>query len=256
VQQVDQFVLESLSKLAANKNEYLTEMQAVTAKATTPGVAIGRQLSAQDLARFNELRHKLILVGAEEVYFSKFKRDVHVIADTLKISELADQYEVKQADLAPADPRRFYFTILEALRVAQPRAAESPRNNTGIPCDPEGGLFFQESFDLQLLRKGGLNDEHLIAHIADIERLRTLYQLVWLAFDKGLDDVRATTWNGDQANSPSSLSSAISIQSNSMQQMWKGVVPYIDSQMPSEKELENAYQAKMSAEAQREYPVR
>lgn len=49
---------------------------------------------------------------------SDFQRDVHVIKETYKVAELADLYETRTEDLGDADPRRFYFTILQGLRIA------------------------------------------------------------------------------------------------------------------------------------------
>ena len=69
----------------------------------------------------------------------------------------------------------------------------TPLISVGIDCDPEAGLYFEEEFNQQQLAKSGAN-QRLVDLVFDIERLRTLYQLSWNLFNKGMDDVRATTW--------------------------------------------------------------
>jgi hypothetical protein len=51
-----------------------------------------------------------------------------------------------------ADPRRFYFTVLKGLRVAQPRTPRTPLIGVGIDCDPEAGLYFEEEFNRSSLQ--------------------------------------------------------------------------------------------------------
>jgi hypothetical protein len=91
--------------------------------------------------------------------------------------------------------------------------------------------------------------------VFDIERLRTLYQLCWNLFNKGLDDVRATTWKDDTPNSPDSITPMISVSSAATQSMFKVIIPYIDQQLPSKVALEARFKAKQRREAEQDYPV-
>ena len=100
-----------------------------------------------------------------------------------------------------------------------------------------------------------MDQQKLINLISDIERLRTFYQLAWIMFTKGTEDIGATKWRGETADVPDSLSPAIAASSNSMQQMWKSIVPYVEKQLPSEKQFETAYRQKLNAAIQREYPA-
>jgi hypothetical protein len=209
VQQVHAFADGRMNQLAGVTIPFLEEMAAITKKATKPGISVGEQLSARDVKRFYELRHLLIQIDVERLKTSDFQREVHLIFDTYKVAELADLYETQIESLGDADPRRFYFIILQGLRGVQPRTPRTPLVGVGIDCDPEAGLFFQEQFYQQELTKTGA-DQHMVNLVFDIERLRTLYQLCWNLFNKGLDDVRATTWKDDTPNSPDSITPMIS----------------------------------------------
>jgi hypothetical protein len=255
IQRVDQFVQGRTAELAGLENSLLQQMAAISAKAEKPGRAIRDQLSATDIEAFNRIRHRLIQLQVEGVKYSNFERDVHVIVGTLEVARLADLYEVSKTDLTEADPRRFYFIILDSLRIAQPRAVGTPRIDNGISCDPEAGLFFEESFNKQELGKRGMDEQRLVDLNKDIERLRTFYQLSYLRLNKEIDDTRATRWKGDTPDMPDSVSPAIEVSGVSMQQMWTAIVPYIDKQFPSEKTFEAAYLARLNAATQREHPT-
>ena len=173
---VDDFVRNQLGKYAEQSMPLLEGMEAISSKATKPGISIGDQLSPKDIDRFNQLRHLNIQLDAERLALSDLQRDVHVIYETYEVAELADLYETKIDNLGDADPRRFYFIVLQGLRIAQPRTTRTPLVNVGIECDPEAGLYFQEEFYQQQLAKSGA-DQRVVNLIFDIERLRTLYQL-------------------------------------------------------------------------------
>ena len=121
-----------------------------------------------------------------------------------KLQNLADLYDVTADKLGKLDPRRFYLMVLQGLRIAQLRTTRTPLINVGVGCDPEAGLYFQEEFYQQQLAKTGA-DQHTVDLVFDIERLRTLYQLTWNLFNKGIDDVRGTTWRGDNAVAPDNV---------------------------------------------------
>jgi hypothetical protein len=190
-------------------------MENLISKARKPGVPVRDQLTPKDLNRYNQLRHAQIQLDAERSEFSNFQRDVHVIAETYKVAELADLYETSVESLGDADPRRFYFTILTELRIAKPRTPRTPLISVGMDCDPEAGLFFEEEFNQQQLAKIGAN-QRLVDLVFDIERLRTFYQLSWNLFNKGIDDVRATTWSGDSPSTPDTITPMIDASSTAM----------------------------------------
>jgi hypothetical protein len=255
VQQVDEFVTSQSGKISGQSMPLLNEMAALSSKATKPGVAIGDQLSQQDRDRFSQLTHANIQLTAERVKFSDFLRDVHVIYDTYKVAELADLYEVTADKLGKADPRRFYLLVLQGLRIAQPRTMRTPLINVGIGCDPEAGLYFQEEISQQQLAKSGA-DQHTVNLVFDIERLRTLYQLAWNLFNKGIDDVRGTTWKGNNAVAPDNITPMVAASSAVTQNMYKTVIPFIDEQFPSEGTLEMRFMQEQNQLAQHDYPVR
>jgi hypothetical protein len=254
VQQVDSFVDSQFSKYAEASMPLLNEIDAINSKASKPGVPIGDQLSQKDRDRFNQLRHANIQLDAEKLKISDFQRDVHLIYETYKVAELADLYEAKISSLGNADPRRFYFVILQGLRVAQPRTTATALVSEGIECDPEAGLYFQEQFNQQELAKSGANQQ-LVNLIFDIERLRTLYKLCWNLFNNGLRDLRATTWAGDTPNSPDSVTPMIATSSAATQNIFKTIIPYIDEQLPSEKTFEMRFMQMQVQQASHDYPV-
>jgi hypothetical protein len=254
VQQVDQFVQNRFAEYSRATIPLLEEIQAISNKATKPGIPVGQQLSAKDRDRFNQLRHTNIQIGVEELKVSNFQRDVHLIAETYKVAQLADLYEVRKDNLGDADPRRFYFTVLESLRIAQPRTSRTPLINVGIDCSPEIGLYFEGKLYQRQLAEFGA-DQRLVNLIFDMERLRTLYQLSWNMFDKGINDVRAMTWAGDTPNAPDTIGPMIATSSAATQNMYRAIVPYIDRQLPSEKALEAAFLGKVRQQAERDYPV-
>ena len=254
VQQVDRFADSRMNQLAKATMPLLDQMDAVTRKATKPGISLGEQLSSKDRDQFNALRHMLIQIDVERLKTSDFQRDVHLIFDTYQVAELADLYETEIESLGDADPRRFYFTILQGLRTVQPRTPRTPQVSVGLDCDPEAGLFFLEEFYQQELAKTGAN-QHTLNLVFDIERLRTLYRLCWLLFDKGLDDVRATAWKNDTPSSPDSVTPIVSASSAATQNMFKVVIPYIEQQLPSKVALEARFKAKQRQQAEHDYPT-
>jgi hypothetical protein len=254
IRQVDDFVRGQMADYAAKSEPILQEMEAIGNKASKPGISIGDQLSAKDRDRYNQLRHANIELGAERLRMSDFQRDVHVIEETYKVAELADLYEAHIESLGDADPRRFYFTILQGLRIAQPRTPRTPLISVGIECDPEAGLYFQEEFYQQQLAQSGA-DQRLVDLAFDIERLRTMYQLSWNVFNKGISDLRATTWSGDTRGTPDSIAPMIATSSAATQNVYRAIFPYIDKQFPSEMTFENRFMQKQVQQAARDYPV-
>ena len=256
IQKVDEFESNRTAEYTKNSQLLLKAMSAlIDEKANRPGASSGQQLSPQDLTKFNQLRHALALNDAEAMMVGNFQRDVHVIAETYNVAELADLYEVTKDSLGDADPRRFYFTILESLRIAQPRTPRTPQVSLGIDCDPEAGLYFYEEFNQQVLGKSGAN-QRLVNLVFDIERLRTLYQLCWNLFNKGIDDTRKTTWVGDTPKTVSTIAPYIANSGTAIQTMYKEIIPYIDAQFPSKYAFEQAFKAKTKREAEQDYPAR
>ena len=113
------------------------------------------------------------------------------------MAKFVDLYNMKKEQLGDASPLRFYLVILDMLRITQPRVSPTQLIKTGIACDPEAGLFWEEQFYQQQLAQYGA-DQKLSTMIFDIELLRTLYQLSWNVFNKGISDVRATKWVDDE----------------------------------------------------------
>jgi hypothetical protein len=255
MREVDSFVEGRITEYARISNQVITEMEAVTKNAKKPGVALSQQLSASEISKFNELRHRSILLGVEELKFSDFKRDVHVIVETYNVSALANLYEMKKETMADANPRRFYFTILEALRIAQPRTSRTQLINVGMDCDPEAGLYFMEEFNQQQLAKYGA-DQRIANLVFDIERLRTLYQLCWNLLIKGVDDVRNTKWEGDNPKSTNTMDSWIGTSGSAIQNMYAVIIPYIDEQLPSEKTVETLYMQTVRRNADHDFPAK
>ncbi len=232
----------------------LEGMDAINNKATKPGISIGEQLSPKDIDRFNQLRHLNIQLDVEKLRLSDFQRDAHVIYETYEVAELSDLYDTKIDNLGEADPRRFYFVVLQGLRIAQPRTTRTPLVNVGIECDPEAGLYFQEEFYQHELAKSGAN-QRTVNLIFDIERLRTLYQLNWNLFNKGIDDVRATNWNGDIPSTPDSVTPMIATSSAATQNIYKAIIPYIEKQFPSKIALQTRFMQTQVQQATRDYPA-
>jgi hypothetical protein len=168
---VDEFVEKRMADYASQTKLVLDGMRSIGEKAKKPGVALGEQLSRDDIKKFNDLRRRLASISSEKNMVSNYQRDVEVIAETYKVAKLADLYDVKKEALAASDPRNFYFTILEGLRVAEPRTSRKPLNRSDINCDPEAGLYFEEEFNQQQLAKYGAN-QRVVNLIFDIERLR------------------------------------------------------------------------------------
>jgi len=59
VQQVDQFIQNRTVEMATAVKPLLNELNTISAKAKRPGIAIGKQLSPEDIERFNTIRHLL-----------------------------------------------------------------------------------------------------------------------------------------------------------------------------------------------------
>ena len=255
VQQVDKFVDDKMYELSAASGPLIEGMGELMKKATKQGVPIGNQLSPIDVQRFNDLRHKTVMLNAEKTQFSNLKRDVHVISAIYDVAKLYDMFDLDISQLDEVSPLKFYLSILGALRNAQPKVSLTPIVSVGIDCDPEAGLYFEESFNQQELAKGGAN-QRVVNMIFDIERIRTLYQFSWNAFDKGLKDLRATTWTGDKPNTPDSIGPWVSSSSAAIQNIYKTVIPFIDKNVPSDAQVETSFMARQAQDASKDYPVR
>jgi hypothetical protein len=256
VQQVDEFVQHRYGDRAGVQQTVLAELADASKNATKPGIAIGMQMTPQEMQRFNTARHTLVEMGVEELKFSKLQRDVHVVAEVLAVAKLADLYEIKQSDIQRDDPRQFYYKILLMLRANEPQVSQTPRVDFGIDCDPEAGLFWEEDFALHQLAKGGDLDPYMTNLVSDIERIRTLYQLCWKLFNHGTEDIHGTRWNGDEAYTPDSISLMINGSNEVTKRLYNIVIAYIDAQMPSEKEFQAKHQQRVTDEANRKFPTK
>ena len=254
VQQADAFVRGQIAELASASAPLIQKMQAISNKAKKPGVSIGKQLSAQDARRFNKARHKYIQIGGQQLYLGHFKRDVHLIAATYDVAKMADLYEMKKSDLADASPLRFYYTVLEALRIAQPRVSVTPLVSVGIGCDPEAGLYWEEQIlERQLADEGA--DQRYVNMIFDVERLRTFYRLSWNLLIDGTKDVRATKWVGGNAKSPNTFKLWLMSSGAAIQRMYNAIIPYVDKNLPAEEDIEASFMQKEAQNVARDYPV-
>ncbi len=170
------------------------------------------------------------------------------------MAKLADLYEVKKEDLGDVDPRKFYFVILERLRVSQLHAPRTPQIGQENNCDPETGLFFEEEFNRKQLAKSH-GDPRLTNLLFDMERLRTLYDLSKNLLTKGIADIRSTKSSGDGPNSPSSIQSYVATSSNEIQSIYRTIVPYINQQFPSDGSLEQTFQLKAKKQIKGDHPA-
>ena len=233
----------------------LSAMTAISQKAQDPNVAIGKQLSTADLSHFNEIRTKLALVIAQRLKVSNFQRDLHLLAETYRAAELADLYDVKSETLGTDDPRKFYLTILEMLRIAQPRAPRTPLIKSNIECDLETALFLMEEVNQQQLSKNAIMSQRMVNLISDIERLRTFYQLSKNLLEKGLAEFRGATLEvGGEAKFPNMVEPYITSSFPAVQLMYKHVVPYIAKQHPSDQAIETAFQGEQKKQIEKDYP--
>lgn len=82
-----------------------------------------------------------------------------------------------------------------------------------------------------------------------------MYQLSWNVFNKGISDLRATTWNGDIPSTPDSIAPMIATSSAATQNIYKAIFPYIKKQFPSEMTFESRFMQKQIQQATRDYPV-
>jgi len=233
----------------------LGAMNAISQRAQKPNVAIGQQLSTADLDHFRELRTEIALIIAQKLKVSNFQRDVHVLAETYHAAELADLYDLKAETLGTDDPRKFYLTILEMMRIAQPRAPRTPLAKSNMECDLEAALFLMEEFNQQQLSKNAVMSQRLVNLISDIERLRTLYQLSKNLLEKGLAEFRgATVAVGGDTEFPNIIEPYIAASFPATQLMYKHITPYIAQQYPSDQALETTFQTEQRKQIEKDYP--
>jgi hypothetical protein len=256
VRSVDEFVDGRNSEIAEISSHALSEQSAAVANANQPGVAVGRQMTAEEQDRFNIARHAMIQTTIEAVNLSDFQRDVHVISEVFGVAKLADLYDVKQSDLGRDDPRQFYYKILLMLQANQPKPTRTALIRSGIDCDPEAGLFMEEEFASRQIAQNSVLAPQMQELVADIERLRVLYQVVWKTFGHSADDVRAMRWNGDDPFIPDTVTPMIEGSDDVSKRIYKIVVAYIDSQMPTETTFEARHRQKIGEKAERDFPLK
>lgn len=171
------------------------------------------------------------------------------------MAKLADLYGVKQSDLGRDDPRQFYYKILLMLQANQPKPTRTALIKSGIDCDPEAGLFMEEEFAARQIEKNSALAPQMQDLVANIERLRVLYQVVWKTFGHSADDVRAMRWNGDDPFVPDTVTPMIEGSDDVSKRIYKIVVAYIDSQMPTEATFDARHRQRIGENAQHAFPL-
>src|SRR5258708_16693212 len=131
IQKANEFVDDRMADYAKRSEAVLAEVYAIKDRAERPDIfdppiTKGKVLSRDDIRTLNDLKRQLASIAAEKNIVNNYRRDVEVIAETYRVAKLADLYEVKKEDLGDADPRKFYFGILERLRASQPGTSETP----------------------------------------------------------------------------------------------------------------------------------
>ena len=121
IQRVDDFVQKKTAELSNLSTDALQKVSKIIEKANKPGVAIKEQLSASEINQFQAARHMNILFGAEKIEFGALKRDAHLLQSLYDIAKYTDLYELKREQLGADSPLRFYFAVMEAMRIAEPR---------------------------------------------------------------------------------------------------------------------------------------
>jgi hypothetical protein len=229
-------------------------MNVLVEKAKNMHQTVGSQLSQQEKTRFNEIRNQLAIIGSEEIIFGRFQHDEHIIAELVSIIELADRFEVDPATLSAKDPRQFYFSLLAMLRHAEPQPQITPLATGGGGCDIEGGLYFEESFNIQQFNK--TPDPHVQRTNADLERLRTFQRLAQALLTLALGDVRAAKWNesAGRVDVPDSIQAGVNNMDVPQREMYETAVSFIDQNMPAKAELQARYMAKRAKHINEEYP--
>ncbi len=241
IQRANEFADGQMAEYTKRSNAVLAEVQEIKDRAQTPdvivpGVPNGALLSTRDVDKLHDLKRQLASISAEKNIVSNYKRDVQVIAETYRVAKLADLYGVSKDDLGDSDPRRFYFEILERLRVSQPRIDREPQLRQADICDPEVGLYLEEKVFRQQLGKSG-DFKRLLNLISDIDRLRNLYDLSTNILTRGIADLKAAVLSDDAS---SSIGIYIASSSNAIQSMHATIVPYINRQFPSDESFEQA----------------
>jgi hypothetical protein len=99
VQRLQYYNVQLNAQLAKQQEPLMDEMSQISAKATIPNLAIGKQLSESDLERFQRLREQMMALQAREVINSEYLRGSNVIAQSAKVAyDLSQGREFNEQD--------------------------------------------------------------------------------------------------------------------------------------------------------------
>jgi hypothetical protein len=242
-----EFVDSQMAEYAERSEAILADVQSLKYRVQrpdviVPGVPKGEALTRDDNEKLTELKRQFVSISAKMSIMSNYKRDIQVVAETYRVTRLADLHGISKEDLADTDPRKFYFEILQRLRVSQPVTSRTPQLRQETNCDLEAGLYLEEELTRRRLGKAGdfrfrktADVKGLVNLISDIERLRNLYELSRNLLTRGIADVPGTLVPGEPSNS---IGSYIAASNAEIQSMHSTIVPYIDQQFPSDWSLE------------------
>ena len=240
---------------ASKSNKILLEQSSLVANLPNNGKAIGTQLSPANLRKFNDLRHQLINLSYQQLLFSDYIRDVRVIASLLEFVHLTNLYNVNDQTMHPADPKRFLYTILSALRGLQPEPSpgKNPIPQKGCTIDLAADL--EEDFAKIQLSKSP-TDEATLRIIKDIRRARSLFLLASNRLKLSIQDNDETKWNGEIPTMGSNFNNWLSRQPTSVKMVDEKIQGYINVLMPSDKAYETRQATTNADAATKEHPAR
>lgn len=145
-------VIEQQANIARQQQPALSQLRYLSEKAKDPKRSVGEQLSRDDIAKFSEIRQRLLAMKLATLLESKRKRDLTAIRQLIKI---ADQNYRWGEELKETDPEYFLQGILTLWRLM----ADSPETKLSIAppsysyCSLEWAAHLVENEALEKLNK-------------------------------------------------------------------------------------------------------
>jgi len=245
---------EAQSRFAEATIASLQKMSAINAKATNPNKPIKDQLSPADIRTFNDARAEMIRIGMVQSAVSRNTRNMRLLEGGAQYAEIMDVDQFDTSTVPKTDPRAFYFTLIGALREAQPSPPETTLPDPRNGCTMEAALSLVEHFNMQQMASQPTN-RGMLELILDIRRLEQFLSIMRKADELDQRDARNIHVDaiGNPVNLDDSFTKWLQTQPASSQKMGTVILRAVDATLPSKSNYDINRQAAQAAEINAEY---
>jgi hypothetical protein len=296
VMQVSMRNIETQGALAQAKKEQLNEINRLASKAVKPDVAVGDQLSRDDVVLFEKARERLISTGMRGLIESRRERDANVLLQLVQVSDKNYRYQ----DEVPKG--RSDYVYQEILRLFRTIEKDHPRKQevsspAGEGCSLDRALYsveeqglavvnsmdlrpasdtlhqLQQRYKTEQIERSELSDadratydkvlqtliypyQRALQFVGDLEDIRILARASQLIYE---NDKRDLDLSGGDASKVGATTADFVSKAHPDELTILALAllrDKIDKDLPSQAAIDLKMQAKVAEEANKKYPAR